>query len=312
VPRLFIDTDTASDDAVALVMALRTPGVQVDGISTVAGNVDVAQATRNALTTLELCGASVPVYRGLAAPLLRPHRDARDVHGADGMGNMHFPAPARGPAPQHAVDAICAAILGAPGEITLVTLGPLSNVATALLRAPDIATAVREIVVMGGAHTRMGNVAAAPSAEYNIWEDPEAARIVLRSGAPLTMVGIELCRGEAVLTDEDQQRLRAMRSPYADFALNINGFLQRAVARFGIRGIDLPDPVAMAVALDRRVLLQEARYVVDVETMGELTAGETVVDVLGISGHPPNATVGLRLDAERFKRLLERALAQEA
>ena len=306
--RLFIDTDTASDDAVALVMALRTPGVQVEGISTVAGNVDLDQATRNALTTLELCGSDVPVYRGLTAPLLCPHRDAREIHGADGMGNMNFPPPARSPESRHAVDAIAAAILGAPGEITLVTLGPLSNVAAALLRAPQMATAVREIVVMGGAHTRVGNIASSPSAEYNIWEDPEAARIVFRCGAPITMVGIELCRGEAVLSAGDQQRLRALCTRYADFVLDINGFLQEAVARFGIAGIDLPDPVAMAVALDRGVLLEEARYYVDVETSGELTAGETVVDLLGVGGHAPNLTVGLRLDAARFKQMLERAV----
>lgn len=309
MPRLFIDTDTASDDAVALVMALRTPGVQVDGISTVAGNVDVAQATRNALTTVELCGAAVPVYRGLAAPLLRPHRDAREIHGSDGMGNMNYPPPTRSAEPGHAVDAIIAAILGTPGEITLVTLGPLSNVAAALLRAPEIAVAVREIVVMGGAHTRVGNIASSPSAEYNIWEDPEAARIVFRSGAPLTMVGIELCRGEAVLSAEDQQRLRALGTKHAAFVLDINGFLQSAVARFGIKGIDLPDPVAMAVALDRRVLAEEARYYVDVEVTGELTSGETVVDSLGIGGYAPNVAVGLRLDAAYFKEMLTKAVS---
>jgi len=306
--RLFVDTDTASDDAVALVMALRTPGVQVEGISTVAGNVDLDQATRNALTTVELCGADVRVHRGLAAPLLRTHRDARDIHGSDGMGNMNFPFPTRGADARNAVDAMTAAIMGAPGQITLVTLGPLSNVATALLRTPEIAAAVREIVIMGGAYTRVGNIASSPSSEYNMWEDPEAARIVFRCGAPITMVGIELCRGDAVITADDQRRLRGLGTAYADFVLNINAFLQNAVARFGITGIDLPDPVAMAVAIDRDVLLEEARYHVDVETAGELTRGETVVDILGVSGHAPNVSVGLQLDAPRFKRMLEQAV----
>lgn len=307
--RLWIDTDTASDDAVALILALRTPGVHIEGVSVVAGNVDLEQATRNALVTLDLCGSDVPAYRGLAAPLLRRHRDARDVHGDDGMGNLNFPAPSRQPEAAHAVDAMTAAIMAAPGAITLVTLGPLSTVAAALLRTPELATRVREIVVMGGAYSRVGNVESSPSAEYNIWEDPDAARIVFCSGAPLTMAGIELCRGEAVLDAENQRRLRALGSRYADFALDINGFLQGAVARFGVRGIDLPDPVAMAVALDRRVLLEEARYYVDVETHGELTLGETVVDTLGVSGHAPNAAVGLRLDAARFKEMLTRALS---
>ncbi|HZS91544.1 MAG TPA: nucleoside hydrolase [Chloroflexota bacterium] len=306
--RLFIDTDTGSDDAVALVMALRTAGVRVEGISTVAGNVDLSQATRNALTTVELCGAAVPVYAGVAAPLLRPHRDARDVHGPDGLGGMNYPAPSRRPESRHGVDALTETIMAMPGELTLVTLGPLTNVAVALTRTPELAGAVREIVMMGGAHTRVGNVDTSPSAEYNIWGDPEAARIVFRSGAPITMVGIELCRGEAVVNADDQRRIRAIGTPYANFVLDINGFLQQAVARYGIQGIDMPDPVAMAVAIDRAVLLEEGRYYVDIETTGELTLGETVVDFYGVTGRVPNASVGLRLDAARFKSMLESAL----
>ncbi len=307
--RLWIDTDTASDDAVALLMALRTPDVAVEGISTVAGNVGLDQATRNALTTVELCGAGVPVYRGLAAPLLRPHRDAQEWHGADGMGNMNFAAPSRQPEPRHAVDAMSEAILATPGEIALVTLGPLSNVAAALLRAPALSDAVREIVIMGGAHTRAGNVASAPSAEYNIWEDPEAARIVFRCGAPLVMVGWELCRGAAGLMPDDQERLRAVGTPYSKFVLDVTGHLREVTAALGIPGIELPDPVAMAVALDRGVLAEEAAYYVDVETAGELTLGETVVDLSGVSGRAPNVSVGLTLNAARFKELLLQAVA---
>lgn len=304
--RLLIDTDTGSDDAVALLMAFRSPLCTVEAITTVAGNVGLEQATRNALTTMELCGADVPVYMGLAKPLLRPHVDAKWVHGDDGMGNMHFPPPRAQPQSEHAVDALSRLIRANPGELTLVTLGPLSTIAAALLRDPGIAPLVKETVVMGGAANVIGNVT--PSAEYNIWEDPEAARIVFHSGMNLLMCGIELCRGEAVLTAEDQRRIRAIGTRYSDFALDINRVLVQAVAKFGISGIDCPDPITLAIAIDRDLLLEQGHFYVDVETTSELTRGETVVDRFGLFGKAPNCHVGLCSDGSGFKRMLESLL----
>ena len=182
MPRCFlVDTDTASDDAVALIMALRAPDVRVIAVTTVAGNVDVERATRNALYTVELCDADVPVYRGAAKPLLRSHQNAAWFHGRDGLGDHGYAAPQRTAQGRHAVDAMIEAIESNPG-LVLVTLGPLTNVALALARKPEIAKKVSRCVVMGGAPCCEGNVT--PAAEYNIWVDPEAARIVLGSGLP--------------------------------------------------------------------------------------------------------------------------------
>src|SRR5580700_3986594 len=180
VPREFlIDTDTASDDAIALIMALRAPDVQVAAITVVAGNVPVDQATRNALYTVELCDANVPVYSGAEKPLLRAYENATWFHGRDGLGDHNYPAPRQRAEKQHAVDAI---IEANPG-LVLVTLGPLTNIALAVSKKPGIAARVSRCVVMGGAPCCEGNVT--PAAEYNIWCDPEAARIVVRSGLPI-------------------------------------------------------------------------------------------------------------------------------
>src|ERR1700676_4276762 len=170
VPRTFlIDTDTASDDAVALIMALRAPDVRVAAITTVAGNVDVQQATRNALYTVELCGARVPVYAGADKPLLRKYENATWFHGRDGLGEHNYPAPRQSAARGHAVDAIIEAIEANPG-IVIVTLAPLTNLALALAKKPEIAAKVGRCVIMGGAPCCERHVT--PAAEYNIWVDP--------------------------------------------------------------------------------------------------------------------------------------------
>src|SRR5499427_9167695 len=166
-----IDTDVASDDAVAIIMALRAPDVRVVAITTVAGNVDVQQATRNALYTVELCGADVPVYTGAEKPLLRAYQNATWFHGCDGLGELGYPPPKRSPAKLHAVDATIEAVEANPG-LVIVALAPLTNIALAVTRKPDIVSRVGRCVVMGGAPCCEGNVT--PAAEYNIWVDPEA------------------------------------------------------------------------------------------------------------------------------------------
>jgi purine nucleosidase len=284
-------------------MALRTPDVQVEAITIVAGNVGVEQGARNALHTVELCGREVPVYKGLAKPLLRPHVDARFFHGTDGMGDLNLAAPHQQPQAKHAVPALIDIIRSAPGEITLMTLGPLSNIAAALLQEPTIAQQVKEAYVMGGAANVVGNIT--PAAEYNIWCNPEAAKIVFHSGLPMMMIGWEHALGPALLSEEDMQRLRALGTPYADFALDTNRqALQSCRGWLGLAVMTLCDPVAMAVALDRRVCTHAARKYVDVETTGELTRGETVVDRFGVLRQEPNIEVCLAIDAVRFKEML--------
>jgi len=310
-----IDTDTASDDAVALVMALGARDVRVVAITTVAGNCGVVQATRNALYTVELCGVSVPVYIGAEKPLVRAHQSADWFHGRDGMGDHNYPAARRPAGELHAVDAIIAAVEAHPG-LVVVTLGPLTNLAMALARNPQIAGEVGRCVVMGGAPCCEGNVT--PAAEYNIWVDPEAAQIVLRSGLPVELVGWQLCRGEAVLHDDDITRVLKLDTALARFAIECNSRAREAyLEQTGEDGISLPDPVAMSIALDPTVGTEWSEHYVDVETASELTRGMTVVDKLNVARDERNRDVWNEagrvkvcwsIDTRRWKEALYRAL----
>lgn len=314
-----IDTDTASDDAVALIMALRAADVRVAAITTVAGNVPVPQATRNALYTVELCGADVPVFSGASKPLLRTYTDATWFHGSDGLGDHDYPAPRREPGKLHAVDAIIDTIEANPG-LVLVTLGPLTNVALALSRKPSIAAKVSRCVVMGGAPCCEGNVT--PAAEYNIWVDPEAARIVLLSGLPVELIGWQLCRGAAVLNPSDIAHVEGFNTKLAHFAIESNSHARVALKiQTGEDGICLPDPVAMCLALDPTAGTEWSDHYVDVETQSELTRGMTVVDRLNVAEDERNrhvwsqplqvrkkAKVCWAIDTKRWKDALYSAL----
>ena len=290
MPQAFlIDTDVASDDAVALIMALRAPDVSVVAITTVAGNVEVEQATRNALYTVELCGTSVPVYTGAEKPLQREHQSATWFHGRDGLGDHGYPVPRQKPEKLHAVDAIVQAIEANPG-IAVVTLGPLTNLALALTRKPGLAAQVSRCVLMGGAPCCEGNVT--PASEYNIWVDPEAAQIVMLSGLPVELVGWQTCRGDAVLNEADITRVLGFNNPVARFAIECNSRAREAFKeQTGEDGISLPDPVAMSIALDPTIGNQWSEHFVDVETRSELTRGMTVVDRLNVAADERNQGV---------------------
>jgi purine nucleosidase len=284
-----IDTDTASDDAVALIMALCAKDVRVVAITTVAGNVPVPQSTRNALYTVELCGANVPVYAGAEKPLIRAYQNATWFHGQDGLGDHNYPPPGRLPESLHAVDAIIETIEANPG-LVIVTLAPLTNIALAVAKKPSIATKVGRCVIMGGAPCCEGNVT--PAAEYNIWVDPEAARIVLLSGLPVELVGWQLSRGEAVLRDDDIAQIEGFKNKLAHFAIECNSHARQAYkVQTGEDGICLPDPVAMSIALDPSIGSQWSTHYVDVETQSELTRGMTAVDRLNVAGDDRNRTV---------------------
>lgn len=306
--RLLIDTDTASDDAVALLMALTHPGITVEAITVVAGNVPLNQAVQNALYTCALVGADVPVYAGRAQPRVGPLRTAQFVHGEDGMGDIGLPLEGRSPAVGDAVDVLIDRIEAEPG-LTLVTLGPLTNVAEAFEREPALPTRISRLVMMGGAADAVGNMSAV--AEFNIWVDPEAARIVFRSGAPIEMVGWDISRKYAAFDTVEQERLRSL-GPLGEFAVSTQAVLNEfAKVHTGLAGFDYPDPIAMAVALDPAVATKSAQLFVDVEIEGELTRGQTVVDHLSILGERPTAVVVLEASRARFVELLEQALRVE-
>jgi purine nucleosidase len=290
VPRTFlIDTDTASDDAVALIMALKSPVVRVAAITTVAGNVDVHQATRNALYTAELCGTDAPVYAGAEKPLLREYQNATWFHGRDGLGDHNYPAPRKSPQQKHAVDAIIDTI-EANAQLTVVTLGPLTNLALALAKRPAIAAKVGRCVVMGGAPCCEGNVT--PAAEYNIWVDPKAARIVMLSGFPIELVGWQLSRGGAVLNVRDIAHISGFDNTLSRFAIECNSHARQAYKRqTGEDGIALPDPIAMCLALDPTIGTEWSSHAIEVETQSELTRGMTVVDRLNVTADERNHAV---------------------
>ncbi len=315
-----IDTDTASDDAVALIMALSAPNVRVCALTTVAGNVSLAQATRNALATAEICGSTVPVFMGASAPLIRAHEDAHWFHGKDGMGDQNYPEPRRKAETEHAVDAIIRLIHAEPG-LTLVTLGPLTNIALALARDPTIAAKVGRCVVMGGAPCCEGNVT--PAAEYNIWVDPEAASMVFRSKLPIEMVGWHVSRGASALSEAEIADLLALGTEKARFAIACN---RRAKAAYfeqtGESGLSLADPTAMAIALDRNIGLSWSRHRVEIECASELTRGMSVVDRLNVTSDANNrqawsetiaraaaADICWTFDSAAYKAMLRRALS---
>lgn len=320
--KFVIDTDTASDDAVALIMALRHADVQVVAITTVAGNVPVMQAGRNALYTVELSGSDVPVFIGAEKPLRREHRSADWFHGRDGLGECGYATKTRRAETKCAMEAMIEAIEANPG-LVMVTLGPLTNVAMAVQQRPEIAKKVSRCVVMGGAACCEGNVT--PAAEYNIWCDPDAARIVMRSGLPIELVSWHLCRGEAVLSRADIEQVRSFDNPIAKFAIECNRLAQQAYfVQTGEHGICLPDPVAMTVALEPGIVTAQSEHFVEVETDSELTHGMTVIDRLNVAGDQRNrdvwaeALAGGRkakiiwsIDNARWKRALFEAVARD-
>lgn len=312
--KLWIDTDMGSDDAVALIMALQSEAVDVIGISALAGNVPLEQATRNARYIVELCGQDVPVYAGADKPLLQSYVDATWFHGEDGLSG-HSGIPQGKPEPHHAIDALIAAT-EATDDLILVTLGPLTNIALAIRKAPYVINSISRCVVMGGAACTYGNVTAA--AEYNIWVDPDAARIVFLSGLAVEMVGWEFCQGEFALDLEEMAEIRALDNPIAQFALDCNEVaIEAYYQQTGHRGLSLPDPVTMAVALDKTIATNMSKHYVEIETKSDLTRGMTVVDKLNVAEDRRNrdtwaqaiqagktVEVTWAIDSDRWKALL--------
>jgi len=303
----FIDTDTASDDAVALIIALRHPEIEVVGISIVAGNVPLAMGLQNALYTAEMCGSPVPIYAGADRPLKRVLATAQNVHGNDGMGDIGLPLSGRFGANGDGVDALIAAANEHGGELTLVTLGPLTNIAHALVRDPSIVKKIKRCVIMGAAADHIGNVT--PVAEFNMWCDPDAVEVVLASGMNLEFVGWDISRKYAVISDAMAETVRLVGTQLARFAIDI----QCVVAEFcanetHIDGFDLPDPIAMAYPIDGNIATEVREMYLTIETSSPHTLGMVVMDTLGITHHKPNAKVVTSADAALFMSMLVAAL----
>ena len=296
--RLWIDTDTASDDAVAIVMALRHPNTEVVGMSVVIGNVPVEMGVQNALYTAELCGKSVPVHAGAALPLVRAFATAQHVHGADGMGDIGLPLKGRAATSDDAVKAMIEAFRKEPGELELVALGPLTNLALAVRIEPQFASWVKRCVIMGGTGVLPGN--ATPLSEFNWWIDPEAVHIVLESGMKVEMVGWDVSLADSVIGTELAEEMRNL-GPLGQFSIDIQKSLRRFIQEVtGRTGFDWPDPIAMAVALEPDIATSEAHLRVEVSLGLGHERGQTIVDHLGNTKRDPNCRVVYRVDRERF------------
>jgi len=271
--RVIIDTDPGVDDAFALLLAMRSPELQIEGITPVAGNVPLELTLPNALRMVEIAGRTdIPVAPGASEPLMRRLVTAQYAHGENGLGGAEFPGPTTKPVAERAAEFIRQTVRKYPGEVTLITLGPLTNVATALNSDPDLARMVKSVVMMGGSLSG-GNIT--PAAEFNFYVDPEAARIVFQSGIPLTMVGLDVTR-KTTLTDEHQRTLAAAQNPVSQAAAKIARKAIDHTRESGfLVGPNMHDSLAVATFIDPPVVkLQE--YYVDVETTGELTAGQTL------------------------------------
>ncbi len=307
--RIIIDTDPGQDDAVAILLALASPEIEVVGITAVAGNVPLSLTSLNARKICELAGRpDTLVFAGAPRPLCRTLVTAEEVHGRTGLDGPVLPEPQMPLQPGHAVDFIVETLLSEPaGSITLATLGPLTNIALALNRAPEIAMKVKQIVMMGGGYFEQGNVT--PSAEFNIYVDPQAADVVFRSGIPIIMMPLDVTH-KALTTKKRVEAIRTLGTPVADAVAQLLDFFERFdEEKYGTDGGPLHDPCVIAWLLKPELF--SGRHVnVTVETMSELTMGSTVVDWWHVTDRPKNAEVMRDIDDDGFFNLLTERLGR--
>lgn len=308
--KIIIDTDPGQDDAVAILLALASPeDVTVLGITAVAGNVSLDLTQKNARIICELAQKTdVPVFAGAKRPLERPLVTAEHVHGKTGLDGPQLPDPTMTLQDQHAVDFIIQTLRAElSGTITLCPLGPLTNIAAAFNQAPDIIERVQEVVLMGGAYFEVGNIT--PTAEFNIYVDPEAAEIVLKSGADITMMPLDVTH-KALVTKNRNDRFRALETPVGVAVAEMTNFFERFDReKYGSDGAPLHDPTVIAYLINPKLFT--GRYVnVDVETKSELTLGMTVADWWRVSNREPNAMFIGDLDADGFFDLLTERLGR--
>jgi purine nucleosidase len=302
---VILDVDVGVDDALAIMLATASPELLVEGITTVSGNVHVNKTSLNALKVLEAIGIDdVHVTKGMAKPLVRELEVAEDFHGTDGLGDTNLPLPKLKLDHRHAVDFLIEETRKNPRSLTVVATGPLTNIATVLQRDHDFLRNIKELIIMGGAYsvTPYGYGNMNPVAEFNIYVDPEAAKQVFNSGIPLTAVGLDVTMDpEASLGRQLYEQLGAAHSARAKLAYAVT---KKLMSRYGV--VNLHDPMAVAVAADPS-LVTTKRYYVDVETISDLTRGQTVTDrrdwLPDSYKHPPNVNVCTGIDGKRFLRM---------
>ena len=304
--RIIIDTDPGQDDAVAILLALASPELEVLGITAVAGNVPLDLTQKNARKICELAGRpDIPVYAGSVRPLVRPLVTAEYVHGKTGLDGPDLPEPTMPLQEVHAVDYLIDTLRRE--EVTLCALGPLTNIAQVLIRAPEVAGNIREIVAMGGGLFEGGNTT--PAAEFNIYVDPHAADVVMRSGRPVTLLPLDVTH-KCLTTRERVEAFRAIGTPVGTAVTELVDFFERFdIEKYGSGGGPLHDPNVIAWLLDPG--LYGSRFInVEIETRSELTMGMTVADWWGVSDRPANCTYVRDIDDAGFYALLTERLAR--
>jgi len=311
VPRkIIIDTDPGQDDAVAMLLALASPDeLEVLGIVAVAGNVPLPRTSLNVRRIVELAGRTdVPMYAGCPRPMMRPLVTAEHVHGPTGLDGPHFPDPTTALRPAHGVDFIVETLMAAaPSSVTLCVLGPMTNVAMALVKEPAIVRGIDSIVAMGGAYFEVGNIT--PAAEFNIYVDPEAAATVLASGVPIVLAPLDLTH-QVLVTPQRMARIRALGNPAAHAVAEMVAFSERFDReKYGWDGAPLHDPCVIAYLLNPG-LFAGREINVEVETTSPLTRGMTVADWWRVTDRKPNALFLRDADGDGFFDLLTERLAR--
>lgn len=296
--RILFDTDPGIDDALAILLALASPELKLEGISVVHGNCSVDQALTNALSVLELAkAADVPVVRGFELPLVQPSLLAPETHGNTGLGYAQLPAPKTRPVAQHSVEFLIEKIMSAPGEITLVCIGPLTNVAVAIRKEPRIMQAVKDVIIMGGAIRHQGNTT--PLAEFNVYVDPHASHMVYHSGMPITLVPLDVTY-QCIFTHDDVNRLLKIKSPVTQFVADSTRFYMEFHDEYQkIDGCIINDPLALALTFAPELCDYEEHFV-DVDISGGVSMGNTFADFYKMTKRPANMKVALGVRSRDF------------
>lgn len=299
--RVIIDTDPGIDDSLAILLALASPEIQLEGLTVVHGNCSTEQGTVNALSVLELVKArQTPVARGCVLPLVQPSLLAPETHGNTGLGYAQLPEPGIRPLVQHGCDFLIEKIMSNPREITLVAIGPLTNIALAIRQEPRIVQMVKEVFIMGGAIRHEGNTT--PLAEFNTYVDPHAAHIVYHSGMPITLTPLDVTY-QCILLADDVARLQEIKSPIPEFIADATRFYMEFHDEYqGIQGCVINDPLTLALTFAPD-LCDYGEYYVDVDLSGGVSMGKTYADFYKMTGNHPNMKVAMGVRPREFIKL---------